>query len=82
MLTPLICLFLDPQGRPLQRPQVISGGKSLKLLHLTHRDAGLYTCVASNPEGDGQSNAVTLKIQCEYIGSSFQSISSPSYNFL
>ncbi|KAK8384708.1 hypothetical protein O3P69_014348 [Scylla paramamosain] len=59
-------------GRPLNRADVVGGGRSLRLLHLTHRDAGLYTCVASNPEGDGQSNAVALHIEyapvCEWEG--------------
>ncbi|XP_071540781.1 uncharacterized protein [Panulirus ornatus] len=59
-------------GRPLHRANVVRSGRSLTLLQLSHRDAGLYTCVASNPEGDGQSNAVTLHIDyapvCEWEG--------------
>ncbi|KAK4309947.1 hypothetical protein Pmani_018451 [Petrolisthes manimaculis] len=49
-------------GRPLHRANVVSSNDSLTLLQLGHRDAGLYTCLASNSEGDGQSNAVPLHI--------------------
>ncbi|XP_063884916.1 nascent polypeptide-associated complex subunit alpha, muscle-specific form-like [Scylla paramamosain] len=49
-------------GRPLHRANVVESGQSLTLLEVTHKDAGLYTCVASNSEGDGQSNAVPLHI--------------------
>ncbi|XP_069971566.1 protein turtle homolog B [Penaeus vannamei] len=62
-------------GRPLRRESVVKSGlteSSITLLQLTHKDAGLYTCLASNPEGDGQSNAVALHIDyapvCEWEG--------------
>ncbi|XP_050705461.1 synaptogenesis protein syg-2-like [Eriocheir sinensis] len=53
------------EGRPQQRANVVESGQSLTLLEVTHKDAGLYTCVASNSEGDGQSNAVPLHIDCK-----------------
>ncbi|XP_068205345.1 B-cell receptor CD22-like [Palaemon carinicauda] len=53
-------------GRPLHRQNVITKGRSLTLLELQHQDSGLYTCLASNTEGDGESNAVALHIDCEY----------------
>ncbi|XP_068205338.1 uncharacterized protein [Palaemon carinicauda] len=49
-------------GRPLHRQNVITKGRSLTLLELQHQDSGLYTCLASNTEGDGESNAVALHI--------------------
>ena len=37
------------------------------LRNITSKDAGLYTCVASNSVGDGQSNAVQLQVDCECL---------------
>nr|XP_053641804.1 hemicentin-1-like [Cherax quadricarinatus] len=59
-------------GRALLRSNLVRSDWNLTLLHLGHQDVGLYTCVASNPEGDGQSNAVALHIDyapvCEWEG--------------
>ncbi|CAL4130572.1 unnamed protein product, partial [Meganyctiphanes norvegica] len=49
-------------GRPLSRENLVESNSSLTLLHLTDKDAGLYTCLVANTEGDGQSNAVSLTI--------------------
>ncbi|XP_042884679.1 hemicentin-1-like [Penaeus japonicus] len=55
-------------GRPLRRldwgAQV--SNTTLRLLNVTADMRGLYTCVASNVEGDGQSNAVNLNVECKY----------------
>ena len=37
----------------------------LRLRGIGPEQQGLYTCVASNAEGDGQSNAVNINIECE-----------------
>ncbi|KAK8400313.1 hypothetical protein O3P69_003185 [Scylla paramamosain] len=36
---------------------------TLRLLNVTAAMRGLYTCVGSNPEGDGQSNALNLNVE-------------------
>lgn len=34
---------------------------------MTRSRAGIYTCIGSNQEGDGESNPLNLDIKCEYI---------------
>ena len=56
------------KGEPVSRGKSssIAGSKELLLSGLRREDAGLYTCIASNDVGDGQSNAVTVRVDCEW----------------
>ncbi len=44
---------------------VIISGTSLVLQGVTRKQAGMYACVASNIEGDTQSNVLELKVMCK-----------------
>lgn len=44
---------------------VIMNSGDLALQGVTRHQAGNYTCVASNVEGDGESNTVELRVMCK-----------------
>ncbi|XP_045117118.1 hemicentin-1-like [Portunus trituberculatus] len=50
-------------GRPVRQSQEgVTSNVTLRLGNVTAPDGGLYTCVGSNVEGDGQSNALHLAV--------------------
>lgn len=51
------------QHNPKAGVIVSSGDLALQSIHRSQ--AGNYTCVASNVEGDGESNTVELKVMCK-----------------
>ncbi|KAJ1529184.1 hypothetical protein ONE63_005990 [Megalurothrips usitatus] len=56
-------------GVPIQgntRAGVILITQNLAFQQLRRSQAGNYSCVASNVEGDGTSNVITLNVMCEY----------------
>ncbi|XP_047736859.1 uncharacterized protein LOC108665296 [Hyalella azteca] len=54
-------------GKPVSGPRfglgVRGDSRLLRLRAITRDKRGLYTCVASNDEGDGQSNAVNINVE-------------------
>ena len=64
------CLFSvhRTQGQVVQgnvKSGVIMNQKDLALQNVKRQQAGNYSCLASNVEGDGESNVVRLTVMCK-----------------
>lgn len=46
---------------------IIASSSDLALQSVQIHQAGNYTCIASNVEGDGESNTAELKVMCMYF---------------
>ena len=56
------------QGRALQQNSsagIIMSNQSLVLQRIDRQTAGIYTCLATNIEGQGESNALALPVKCK-----------------
>jgi hypothetical protein len=64
-----LLLLSRSQGLPIAHNAkgTIISSNSLALQAVSRHQAGNYTCVASNVEGDGESNVVELKVMCKLI---------------
>lgn len=65
-----ISLSLSEQNQLVQHnPKigVIASSSDLALQSVQVHQAGNFSCVASNVEGDGESNTLELKVMCTYI---------------
>lgn len=58
------------QGQTVQhnhKAGVIMSSSNLALQGITRHQAGNYTCIASNVEGDGESPVYPLKVMCKLL---------------
>uniref|UniRef100_A0A182TXF2 Ig-like domain-containing protein n=1 Tax=Anopheles melas TaxID=34690 RepID=A0A182TXF2_9DIPT len=64
---------LDQVVQHNSKSGVIMSSTALALQTVTRHQAGNYTCIASNVEGDGESNTVDLKVMCKcsYVENTF-----------
>jgi hypothetical protein len=60
-----LSMFQSQTVQPNQKAGVIMSSQDLALQGVRRQQAGNYTCIASNVEGDGESNTVELRVMCE-----------------
>ena len=61
-------ITISSQGNPLYNNAAtgtIVSNQSLVLQSVSRNNAGIYTCIGSNQEGDGHSNPLNLDIKCK-----------------
>lgn len=64
----LACWLIWLQGQQIHQnvtEGIIIHNHTLVIQNVQRHWAGIYTCVASNDEGDGESNAIALHIRCK-----------------
>lgn len=69
----ILCSGGKNQGKLIQPnsswsggPIIITNNQTLIIQRIDRRWTGLFTCVASNVEGDGESNALAVNIKCKF----------------
>ena len=50
-----------------KRVSILAGGKSLVIQRVSRSEAGNYTCLAYNLEGNQESNILNIQVQCKYF---------------
>lgn len=61
--------FFNIQGKTIHNNPALGtlvSNQSLVLQRVTRMQAGLYTCVGSNQEGDGESSPLYLDVKCKF----------------
>ena len=67
------------QEKPLSQDEeggILTGERRLLLKAVSRHVAGAYQCVAANSEGEARSEAIMLRVQCEYLESKYCVLSS------
>lgn len=59
--------YQGKQIHPNGSDGVIAQNQTLIISKVDRRWTGLLTCVASNDEGDGESNALSIHVRCKLI---------------
>lgn len=62
-------LFVCKKGKTIHNNPskgMLVSNQSLVLQKVSRMEAGLYTCVGSNQEGDGESSPLYLDVKCKF----------------
>ena len=66
-----VLFFQNDVIKPSRHHGVLISNLSLVIQNVRLADAGMYSCVAENAVGEGESNKIELKIKCEYFWQTF-----------